>query len=187
MNCNNQYTILVDMDDTIENLLDNWIHWLNVKHGTSVKPDEVIDWEIDRFFPTLTRHEVFEPIFTEDFWDTVTPKEDAIYYVKRLIDDGYKVYICTNTNYKTMKPKMDKVLFKYFDYLTWNNVIVTGNKQMVKADFLVDDGVHNLVGGSYKGILMDAPHNWYFDEEEYGITRVKNWKEVYNLIKESTK
>lgn len=187
MNCNSQYTILVDMDDTIENLLDNWIHWLNDKHGTSVKPDEVIDWEIDRFFPTLTRYEVFEPIFTEDFWDTVTPKEDAICYVKRLIDDGYKVFICTNTNYKTLKPKMDKVLFRHFDYLTWNDVIITGNKQMVNADFLVDDGVHNLVGGNYKGILMDAPHNWYFDEKEHGITRVKNWEEVYYLIKELTK
>lgn len=97
------------------------------------------------------------------------------------------MYVCTNTNYKTLKDKMDKVLFKYFDFLSWNDVIVTTNKQMVDADFLIDDGVHNLLGGKYKGILMDAPHNRKFNEREYNIFRAKNWQEVYAYIKEESR
>lgn len=187
MNCNKTYTILIDMDDTIENLLVPWISWLNSKYGTFVKPEEVIDWDIDKFFPTLTRYEVFEPVYTEDFWDMVMPKDGAVEYVKKLIDDGHKVYICTNSNYKTLKSKMDKALFRYFNYLTWSNVIIARDKQMVNADFLIDDGVHNIIGGGYQGILMDAPHNWYFDEKAHGVFRAKTWEDVYRYITESEK
>lgn len=179
--------ILIDMDDTIEDLLGSWVASINTRYGTSVSPEEIVDWEIEKFFPSLTRFQVFEPIFTEDFWDTVKPKKDAVKYVKMLRDEGYQVYICTNTNYKTLKSKMDKALFRYFDYLTWNDVIVAKNKQMIDADFLVDDAVHNLIGGKYKGILMDAPHNRDFNEKKHDIIRAKTWEEIYNIIKEESK
>lgn len=67
--------------------------------------------------------------------------------------------------------------------LTWSDVIVTANKQIVQGDILIDDGLHNLVGGKYEKILMTAPHNKGFNQEEkYGIHRVNNWEEAYNLV-----
>lgn len=179
-------TILVDLDDTLIDLLSKWVAAINKKYGTNVKAEDVDDWEITRFFPTLTRHQVFEPIFEDDFWDDIHPKEDAIQYLRLLKHEGFTIYICTNTNYKTLKDKMDNVLFKYFDFLSWNDVIVTTNKQIVNADFLIDDGTHNLVGGSYKGILMDAPHNRNFDESKHDIIRVRNWREIYAYLKSIT-
>ena len=44
----------------------------------------------------------------------------------------------------------------------------------------------SLIGGKYKGILMDAPHNRKFNEREHGIIRVKTWCEIYALIKNMT-
>lgn len=65
----------------------------------------------------------------------------------------------------------------------WSNVIITSNKQMVRGDILIDDGLHNLVGGEYEKVLMTAPHNKDFSEEEhYGIRRVNNWDEAYNVV-----
>lgn len=179
-------TVLVDLDDTMIDLLGKWIMAINEKYGTAVEPESVVDWDITKFFPTLTRYQVFEPIFAEDFWKDIRPKEGAVKYLRLLKNDGFEIYICTNTNYKTLKDKMDNVLFKYFDYLSWNDVIVTTNKQMVNADFLIDDGIHNLIGGAYKGILMDAPHNRNFDASKHNITRVKNWEEIYAFLKNVT-
>ena len=76
---------------------------------------------------------------------------------------------------------MEKVLFKYFPYLSNSNLILMRNKQMIRCDYLVDDGAHNIVG-PYKGLLMDMPHNRSFQHE--GITRVHNFKEVYKIITE---
>ena len=51
-------TILVDMDDTIENLLVHWIGWLNETYGTSVNAEEIRSWNINEAFPELRPEEV---------------------------------------------------------------------------------------------------------------------------------
>jgi 5'(3')-deoxyribonucleotidase len=53
---------------------------------------------------------------------------------------------------------------------------------MIRADYLVDDGVHNLIQGGYKKILFTAPHNLKCNLEKYGMIRADNWKEVYDII-----
>ncbi len=186
MKMKRQYTVLIDMDDTIEDLLIRWVNELNCKHNTSVSVDDITDWDLTKFFPTLCPDEVYAPLFDNEFWKTVQPKDDASRFIKALKDEGYSVYICTTSNYKTLKTKMENVLFKHFDFLSWSDVIITSNKQLINADFLVDDGVHNLIGGSYQGILMDAPHNRKFNEKEHDIIRVKSWDEIYNIIKRLT-
>ena len=85
-------------------------------------------------------------------------------------------------NGRCLKSKMENCLFKWFPYLSWKNVIVTHNKQMIIGDVLVDDAPHNLIGGRYKKILMSAPHNRHFETTGTGIVRVSNWLQVYEVI-----
>lgn len=171
--------ILIDMDDTIENLIPAWVEWLNKRHKLNVKASDIKSWDIYSYFSTLKKEAVYAPVYKNRFWKTVTPKYDAIKYIKKLIDDGHEIFIVTNSHYKTLKPKMEKVLFKHFPFISWNNVIVTSNKQIIRGDILVDDGIHNLTNGGYIPILFDAPHNAYFNSEINGIKRVYNWYEVY--------
>lgn len=187
MNNNNECIVLIDMDDTIVDLLSKWVGCLNKTHNLSIAPEQITDWDIHQFFPMLTKEQVFAPLFTDGFWSTVEPKDGAVEYVKKLKDDGYRVMICTNTNYTTLKEKMEKVLFRHFNFLSWDDVIIVRNKQLINADFLVDDGIHNLIDGRYRGILMDAPHNRNFNEHEHGIIRASTWKEVYEFIRDMTK
>lgn len=179
---NKKLTILIDMDDTIENLIVCWIKTLNEKYGTTVKYSDVICWDMTEIFPTLTREQIFAPLFNENFWDNVQPIDGSIEFIQKLIDDGHDIYIVTNSHYDTIKPKMEKVLHKYFPFISWRNVIITSNKQMINGDILIDDAIHNLTGGEYIKFLMDAPHNHSFNAEENGITRVHSWKEIYDLI-----
>ena len=53
-------TILVDMDDTMEELLPAWVVYLNNKYHTNVNPNGITDWDIENFFPELTKEQVFE-------------------------------------------------------------------------------------------------------------------------------
>lgn len=199
-------TILVDMDDTIENLLVHWIGWLNETHGTSVDAEEIRSWNIQEAFPSLTTEQVYEPLLRDEFWLRVTPKPDAQDYLQTLADDGHEIYITTSSNYKTIPVKMEQVLFKYFPWLDWDHVIIASRKQMIRGDVMVDDGPHNLEGGRYYKILMDAPHNRDYrgpnngwspvipasdgarfntlcDGTSYGkMIRAANWSEVYSVI-----
>ena len=49
---------------------------------------------------------------------------------------------------------------------------------------MVDDALHNLENGNYKRILMNAPHNRFFDEKSIGAARACDWDTVYRLISE---
>ena len=173
-------TILIDIDDTIENLCETWIDWLNKQYGTSVKYEEITEWDISRFFPSLTKEQVFEPLHNPEIWEWVKPKPGAVEYVKKFIDDGFNVYLCTATDYRNIKPKFESVVQKYFPYISWNQVIVTSCKQMIKADILIDDGVHNLENGDYAKILVSAPHNADYNAEQNGVVRANSWEDIYN-------
>lgn len=175
-------TILIDADDVLEDLTKKWILYINEKYGTSVRYEDVTEWDMTKNYPTLTREQVYGAELEEELYDRLEPNPGAVETVKRLMDEGHEIYIVTSTPCRVIRAKFEKVILRYFPYLTWKNVIITSNKQMIRGDVLIDDGVHNLLGGDYKKILVTAPYNAGFNAEEHGMTRVKSWEEIYMEI-----
>lgn len=178
----NNKVVLVDVDDVVVDLLSAWLHFLNNKYDIDVRNDEITDWDISKFFPTLTKEQIFEPLYQDEFWKTVKPKYDAVEYVKRLFDEGYDIYFCTSTDYRNIRVKYESIIKKYFPYIKWSHVIVAYRKQMIKADFLIDDSIHNLENGDYNKLLMSMSHNLNYDAKENGMIRVNNWNEIYKEV-----
>ena len=179
-------TILIDIDDVLNNLCEEWCNWLNEKYGCCVSYRQITEWDMRKFFPQLTKEQVYEPLHNASLWDRLKPKDGAVKYVKKLMDEGYNVFLCTSTDYRNVQAKFERVIQKYFPYIRWSQVIVTSNKQMIKANVLVDDGVHNLEGGTYTKILMTAPHNRNYDTSANGMFRFDNWKDIYEFITKKT-
>ena len=175
--------ILVDMDDVLEQLVEAIVKYNNSRYGTDVSSYDVVEWNLAKAFPTLTREMVYSPEYDEEFWTSVEPMPDADRVLRKLIDEGHEIYVVTASMYQTIKQKMDDLLFRWFPFLDWDHVIVTANKQMINGDVLIDDGPHNLTGGSYRKILFDRPHNRGFDEKSVGAVRVYDWDGVYEQIR----
>ena len=175
--------ILVDMDDVLEQLCAAWVEYLNRHFGTAAKLEDITDWDVTQAFPGLTREQVYSAELDDAFWDDVKPMPGAPEMLSRLMEEGNEVYIVTSSCYQTLRAKLDKVLFRYFPFLSWEQVIITSNKQMIRGDILIDDGPHNLAGGEYHKILFDAVHNRNFDESSIGAVRVKNWSEAYAAVR----
>lgn len=176
-------TVLVDMDDVIEQLLTAWVDYINLRFGTSTKVEDVKAWDLALAFPTLTHEQVYSAELDDTLWDNVRPMPGADEALRRMIADGHEIFIVTATYYQTLKAKMDNVLFKYFPYITWDHVIITSRKSMIKGDILIDDGPHNLASGDYKKILFTANHNRGFDEKSVGAVRVNTWEEAYREVR----
>lgn len=176
--------ILVDMDDTIELLLEAWIDAANEKFGTNVCCEDITDWDVSRAFEGVGHDEVYNIISDDEFWKRVKPMPGAPEALKRFIDAGHEVYVVTVTPHEQVKSKMENVLFKYFPFIDWSHVIITSKKQLLKADILIDDGFHNLTGGDYHKILVDAPYNRDFDECSEGMIRVYNWDEIEKAVED---
>lgn len=175
-------TILVDFDDVMNNFSEEWIKALNEIFHKNVKHEEITDWDICKFFPDYHKLKEY-PTDTEEFWSRVKPKEDAVKYIYKLFSEGHRVVVVT-ASYPTSVPvKLMRVL-PYFPFLSYKDVIVSSQKDLIKGDVLIDDGVHNLKGGTWEKILMTMPHNKDYDAEANGMRRVDNWCEVYSIIKE---
>ncbi|MBQ7736910.1 MAG: hypothetical protein IJT62_03650 [Oscillospiraceae bacterium] len=175
-------TILIDMDDTIEQLLQAWVRDANRLYGTNTAYEDMKSWDVSAAFPGLTREQVFSVPLRPGFWKTVEPIPGAPEAVKRLMDAGHEVYIVTATPHESVPEKMNDLLFRCFPFLSWHQVIITWHKQMIRGDVLIDDGVHNLEGGDYVKILMTAPHNESYDAAANGMIRVHGWTEIEEII-----
>ena len=174
-------TILIDMDDTIENLTTEWVKYLNEKHGLNKTRDDLKEWDMTKAFPMLTPSQVYEPLFEMALWERVVPLPGAVENVKKLIDDGHFVYIVTSSHIATLEMKTRLVLNRYFPFLKWDNVIVASEKGMIDGDVIVDDNPDNLHGRRLFKFLMDAPHNRSYNTDPFTI-RVSNWDEIYKKI-----
>ena len=179
-------TILIDMDDTIENLLEAWIDCVNCRYNKDIKLSNILHWDISKDIFDISKDDIFSILYEDRFWNTVKPKEDAIIYIKKLIDDGNQIYIVTNSNYQTLKAKMDNVLFRYFPYISPEQLIICKDKHLIKGDFIVDDYEENLLSSSIKHkILFNTYRNSHndFKEFEHNIIRAYSWEDIYHIIK----
>jgi 5'(3')-deoxyribonucleotidase len=170
------------MDDTIELLLQTWLRRINEACGRNVQPDDVVSWNLEAAYPGLTREQVYGAADAPGFWKDVLPMPGAAEALKHFMDAGHEVYIVTATEAGHVREKMEEVLFKYFPFLSWSQVIITCRKQMIRGDVLIDDGIHNLEGGEYKKILFTAPYNRSYDAEAHGMIRVHNWEEAVRAV-----
>lgn len=178
-------TILVDLDNVLINTGQAWVDTLNERYGTSVNYDDVTEWDITKFFPTLTRNDVYAPLSTGEVWSRASPIPGASEVISKLIDEWHDVYITTASSLNTIGKKWKEVLQRFFPMIHHNNVIVAEKKQMIKADILIDDAPFNLEGGDYFGILFDAPHNRGYEvvhENPPKMVRASNWDKVYDWI-----
>ena len=175
-------TILVDMDDVLEQLIEGWVAYCNHFYGTHAVPADVKNWDMSLAFPTLTYDQVYAAVRDDRLWDFVYPMPGADEALRRLLAEGHTIYVVTATDYETLPAKMEKVLFRYFPYLDWAHVIITQNKQLIHGDVLVDDGPHNLIDSPCRRVLFDSWHNQTFDEASIGAVRVHNWTEAYAAL-----
>ncbi len=174
--------ILIDADGVLEDLSQKWVVYLNEKYGTSVRYEDLTEWDMTAAFPSLTREQVYAIDRDESFYSRLEPIPGAPEAVRSFLEEGHEVYVVTTTPYHVVKAKLERAIFPYYPFLSWKNVVITSNKHLIRGDVLIDDGIHNLLGGEYRKILVTAPYNETFDAEAAGMIRAGSWEEIRNAV-----
>ncbi len=165
--------IAIDMDEVLANINTRFCEWYERYTGIKITEAQLFE-KGQKIHQYVGQPAVRDLLRIKGFFKDLPLMPDSQEVVKWL-SEHYEIFIVTSAmEFKySMEDKYDW-LQKYFPFLPWKNFVFCGRKDMIIADYLIDDHVSNLMTFTGKGILFHAPHNL----EDTEFTRVKNWKEI---------
>jgi len=189
--------ILTDVDGVLFDWEYSFNKWMS-RHGYTINPEHYNDYLMDKKYG-IDKKESKRLIrmFNESAWiRRLPPLRDAIHYVKKLhTEHGYLFHAITslsNDQYsqhlrtKNLREMFGDTVFEDYVYLDTGadkDHILSQYKNT--GCYWIEDKPENAVAGTAVGlrsILMDHNHNKNFDDTNLNITRVRNWKEIYELV-----
>lgn len=156
------YTIAVDVDGTIAALEQAWLARYNRDYGDNMTREQWIDWNVAQFVKPECGSKIYEYLKDPTLYDEVYPIEGALEGVNKLRDEGHRVIFPTTTPIESSGAKY--YWLKHYKFLDKDaDYIEVADKGLVLADFLLDDGFHNITAFRGTGILYRQPWNVKFD------------------------
>jgi len=76
----------------------------------------------------------------------------------------------------------DKQLWLHDNYpfIGWKQMVFCGDKNIIKADLMIDDHLKNLNNFDGETIMFTQPHNLYVNSEKH--RRVNSWAELERIL-----
>lgn len=195
MKYNLNKTILTDCDGV---LLD-WEWAFNIwmqEHGFEEVPGSKLDYGMDlRYGIPKDQVKKLIRIFNESAAIGFLPAlRDAMYYVKRLHEEhGYVFHCITSLSKDNNAARLREMnLKKLFGEQAFERIVCldTGadkdgalEEYRGSGCYWLEDKPENAVAGhavGLKSLMVEHGHNMHFYHE--GVTIVKNWREIYQLI-----
>lgn len=164
--------VIIDWDDTLCECNSYLLDRLNAEKGTNYKISQITDWgklnsPVDERFRYMD----------EAFYKTAPMKRGAKELVHILMN-RYDVLIMTAVPPKDMGLRVDRIM-KEFPELDPANIMMGSRKDLVQAEFLLDDGFHNIEKSNVKyPVLFRKPWNI----KHSGCLTVTNYKDFLFLL-----
>lgn len=170
--------LAIDIDDTIVDKLGKHILLYNSEFSTQLKKSHTENRKIYESVPE--EHVQRVKSYPEDprFFSDLKPFGNAIETIY-LLKEYYEIYIVTAAmEFPTSFDAKYKWLAKNLPFIPPSNFVFCGTKNIIHADYLIDDTPKHLEEFSGVGVLYDAPQN----QSCLAYPRVRNWDEVLDLF-----
>lgn len=177
-------TIALDVDGVLANLVQRVLDWYNQDCRDTVRHEDITDWDISKFVKPDSKDYIYSLLGTGYIYETVRPYPFAWDLVANLRHLGHRVVFVTTPFKGTEGRKLQwlvnhKMLKDSADYMEAHD------KSLVRADILLDDGIHNLRAFAPFGQAWMMEQPWNKRHGHY--PRVASLPEFYNAIKKLTK
>lgn len=174
--------VLIDWDDVCNSLMNTVVDTYNQEHSPPISLDMLTDFVLRDCLPEETVARIEEIWTRQSLWEALTPQPGAIATLQQMFDDGVDVYLVTATHYSNLEWKMNW-LRKYAPFFPADRVVVCHHKNIISADYLIDDRVENLRAGSYGRIVITKPWNAKAHDDIFGLYRAADLPQAYRYIK----
>ncbi|MBM7616084.1 5' nucleotidase, NT5C type [Alkaliphilus hydrothermalis] len=181
-----QLNLCIDIDGTITEAYD-WIPRANQYFNANIKPTDVTVYEIHKALGVESEaYEEFYHEYGEVLHEEVSIRKGAKEAINKLYKD-HQIHIVT-----AREDKMRDITLSWFagNQVPYHNLFLLGSHYKVakamelSCDLFLEDRLENalqLAAAGFNVLLMDCHYNQ--GPLPAGISRVKNWFEVYDYIR----
>ncbi|MDO4650808.1 MAG: hypothetical protein Q4B26_19400 [Eubacteriales bacterium] len=168
------FEVLLDADDVLIDCNEYALKLLEEKNHCTYSIDHVTDWG----YLGIPEDERLSFLNDPAFYRTQPAIPGAADFLKELLSMA-NVTIMTAVYPQFMGERIER-LTKLFPFFPMQNIIMGHRKEMVQADVMLDDGVHNLLSsGASLPVLFRRPWN----RKASGICCVNDYNDFLSLVR----
>lgn len=175
--------IAVDFDNILNNLTEKTIEFYNSHNGKDIKMSDITSYNFHDCVDKEDADGIIKLFKSKALWDSLSPLAGARESLRKLIDDGHRVYIVTATATENFSWKI-QFLKKYFSFFNIDNVIRMMDKSLLRCDILIEDCLDQLIKHKLcHRVCLD--YTWNQNENKdfvYDIYRCKDWNEILEAV-----
>ena len=168
------FKVILDCDDVLFECNAMALEWLNKEKGTSYTIEDLPRWghygdERDERLKYFSNH---------DFVAAQPPIKGAKEFVHKLSQMA-EIFICTSVDPACVGVRFMSIL-ENFPEIKPENILFGRRKDLLNADMILDDGLHNLEAASARfPVLFQRPWN----RNNSGVLSVTGYDEFLELVK----
>ena len=101
--------------------------------------------------------------------------------VLQKLNERYELFVVSAAmEFPASLPEKKSWLTTHFPFITWQQIVFCGSKEIIKADIMIDDHFKNLDIFSGETLLFTQPHNILANPGRH--SRVNSWNEIEQLL-----
>ena len=167
--------ILVDMDGVLADVYSRFFELHEKESGVRLTINEVAGMLEADAFPNQRKW-----VTTPGFFRTVPVMAGSCDGLK-LLNHNFEVIVVSMAT-EFPHSLTDKLLWlhEHFPFISWKQIVFCGNKDLIRADIMIDDHFKNLDNFNGETILYTQPHNMKGTDHRHKT--VASWAEIEILF-----
>jgi len=165
-------SIAIDLDDTTNTLVDDWLKVYNRHYNDSLVSEDILSWEIKDFVKPECGENIFNLIKKTGWFNSLGIQPNAK-EISKWLTEHFNVYIVTAYDPETCLDKHNWIK-RYLPHIKRENIIFCIDKSVINCDYLIDDRDKNIIEFKQKGLVFDKAWN----RDLKGYDRVKDWTDI---------
>lgn len=167
--------IVVDMDGVLADVYSRFFDLHEKETGKRLSLSDVSGKLEAEAFPGQIRW-----VTTPGFFRSVPVMPGSIEGLKKLNSRFDVVVASMATEFPESLTDKQLWIQDNFPFITWKQLVLCGNKSLIRADIMIDDHPKNLDNFEGETIIFTQPHNIFFKDTKH--FRVSSWKEIESLL-----
>lgn len=175
----NKKVLAIDIDDTLNKLMDYVMNYYNSTYDQKCAFEDFSEWDTTKVLTCCSHPDIFHELASvnPDFIEEIGLADGAFEFLRWAYEE-FDTYMVTAGVVHSGVPR-ERWIKKNFPFFDTHRLVLLKNKQLFKADYVLDDAPHNLHLFPTKNFLIDKPWNRDSTCFERGLsyTRIKKLSE----------